>query len=169
MSEAYQVIFNSQGSNVINSNAGKTSVVYNVNWGAFLPKKYKKFHCQFVFKSQNHAGNLTDNGFVNMNIGRVSIFDGQQMSTNLGIVYPVILVANTLAYYCSTNNDNNEFWIDYPINSTVTVTLNTFAGTAMTNMQHYVIMMNLVGIEDDERLGVAYEDTKKGSPFLAGN
>jgi len=165
MPEAFQVIFNSQGSNVLTPTAtpaNRASITYYVNWGAFLPKKYKKFHCQFVFKSQNYAGNLTDNGFVNMNIGRVSVFDGQQMSTNLGIVYPVILVANTNSYYSSTNNDNNDFWIDYPINNSVTVTLNTFGGqTAMTFMPHYVIMLNLIGIED--------EDTKNGSPFLAGN
>jgi hypothetical protein len=104
-----------------------------------------------------------------MNIGRVSVFDGQQMSTNLGIVYPVILVANANSYYSSTNNDNNDFWIDYPINNTVTVTLNTFAGTPMAQMPHYVIMMNLVGIEDHEILGIAYEDTKRGSHFLSGN
>ena len=164
MPEAFQVIFNSQGSNVLTPTAtavNRTNIMYNVNWGAFLPKKYKKFHCQFVFKSLSYPSNLIDNGFVNMNIGRVSVFDGQQMSTNLGIVYPVILVANTLSFYSSTNNDNNDFWIDYPINNTVTVTLNTFAGQAMLNMPHYVIMLNLIGIDD--------EDTKKGSPFLAGN
>ena len=172
MSEAYQVIFNSQGSNVLTPTttaSNRTNITYNVNWGAFLPKKYKKFHCQFVFKSLSYANNLLDNGFVSMNLGRISVYDGQQMSTNLGIVYPVILIANTLSFYSSTNNDNNDFWIDYPINNTVTVTLNTFNGQPMFNMPHYVIMMNLIGIEDNERLGIAYEDTKKGSPFLAGN
>ena len=168
MSEAFQVIFNSQGANVVN-NTSLNAVVYNVNWGAFLPKKYKKFHCQFVFKSQNYNGALVNNGFVNMNLGRVSVFDGQQMSTNLGIIYPQYLTTAAVSYYTSTNNDNNDFWIDYPINNTITVTLNTFAGAPMGNMAHYVIMLNLIGIEDDERLGIAYEDTKKGSPFLAGN
>jgi len=62
MSEAFQVIFNSQGSNVLN-NSNLNAVVYDVNWGAFLPKKCKRFHCQFIFKSQNNVGsNLTDNG-----------------------------------------------------------------------------------------------------------
>ena len=155
MPEAFQLIFNSQGSNVINKDANGNilninAVVYNVNWTAFLPKKYKKFHCQFVFKSQNYGGNLTDNGFLNMNIGRVSVFDGQQMTTNLGIVYPVVLVANAISYYSSTNNDNNDFWIDYPINNTVTLTLNTFGGTVMRNMPHYVVMLNLIGIDDEE-------------------
>jgi hypothetical protein len=149
-SEAFQVIFNSQGSNVLTPTttaANRTNITYYVNWTAFLPKKYKKFHCQFVFKSLNYANNLTDNGFVNMNIGRVNVFDGQQMSTNLGIIYPVVLIANTQSYYSSTNNDNNDFWIDYPINNNVTVTLNTFAGASMSTMPHYVIMLNLIGIE----------------------
>ena len=114
-----------------------------------LPKKYKKFHCQFVFKSINYAGALTDNGFVNMNIGRISVFDGLQMSTSLGIIYPVILNAGN-SFYNSTNNDNNDFWIDYPVNNNITVTLNTFAGAAMGNMPHYVLMLNLIGVDDAE-------------------
>ena len=159
MPEAFQVIFNSQGSkNVLNKDAAGivaniNAVVYNVNWAAFLPKKYKTFHCQFVFKSQNFANlSATDNGFLNMNLGRVSVFDGQQMSTNLGIVYPINLSgsATGVGYYNSTNNDSNDFWIDYPINNTVTVTLNAFGGGVMRNMPAYVVMLNLIGIDDEE-------------------
>ena len=158
MPEAFQVIFNSQGSNVLNKDAAGVvaninAVVYNVNWSAFLPKKYKKFNCQFVFKSQNFANlSVTDNGFLNMNLGRVSVFDGQQMTTNLGIVYPVNLSAssNGVGYYSSTNDDNNDFWIDYPLNNTVTLTLNTFAGGIMRSMPHYVVLLKLIGIDDDE-------------------
>ena len=146
MSEAFQVIFNSQGSNVIN-NTNLNAVQYNVNWTAFLPLKYKKFHCQFIFKSVNYAGALVDNGFVNMNLGRVNVSDGLTMSQNLGIVYPVYLSAG-VSYYNSTNNDNNVFWIDYPINRTVTLNLKTFAGVNMANMQHYTLILNLIGIED---------------------
>ena len=148
MPEAFQVVFNSQGSNV-QTNTNRNAVVYNVNWGAILPKKYKKFHCQFVFKSINYACALTDNGFVNMNIGRISVFDGLQMSTSLGIIYPVILNAGN-SFYNSTNNDNNDFWIDYPVNNNITITLNTFAGAAMGNMPHYVLMLNLIGVDDAE-------------------
>jgi len=156
MAEAFQVIFNSQGSNVLN-NGNINAVVYNVNWGAFLPKKYKKFHCQFVFKSINvigaaQAAALVDNGFVSMNIGRLSVYDGLQMSTNLGIIYPVFSNANS-SFYNSTNNDNNDFWIDYPINNTVTVTIKTFAGGNMAGLPHYVLMLNLIGITDDD-LGI---------------
>ena len=151
MAEAFQVIFNSQGKNVLD-NTNLSSVSYNVNWGAFLPKKYKKFHCQFVFKSQNYNGALTNNGFVNINMGRVSVFDGQQMSNNLGVIYPQYLTAAAVSYYTSTNNDNNDFWIDYPINTSVTVSLNTFAGAPMANVPHYVIMLNLIGIDDEDIL-----------------
>ena len=161
--EIFQVIFNSQGTNTmtaVGNAAQRAAITYNVNWDAIIPRnKYNKFHCQFIFKSLNYtnpgpggggAGNgfLIDNGFVNMNLGRVNIYDGLQQSQNLGIVYPVIL--NTTAnfqssYYNCTNNDNNDFVIDYPNNTTVTITLNTFAGVAMGNMPHYVLILNLMG------------------------
>ena len=35
MAEAFQLIFNSQGSNVLN-NGNINAVVYNVNWGCLL-------------------------------------------------------------------------------------------------------------------------------------
>jgi hypothetical protein len=134
--------------------ANRVAVTYNVNWDAIIPRdKYNKFKCQFVFKSLNYVGGggnglLVDNGFVNMNLGRVNIYDGLQMSQNLGIVYPVIL--NTTAnaqssYYNCTNNDNNDFVIDYPNTIAITITLNTFAGVAMANMPHYVLILNLTG------------------------
>jgi len=150
--EAYLLILNSQGTNLASSNAVRTQITYDVNWGAILPKKYKRFHCQFVFKSQNYAGILADNGFVNINLGRMSIFDGKQQSQNIGMIYPVVSnnTAGSLAsYYNSTNNDNNDFWINYPTMNQITVNLNTFAGVAMGNMPHYCIYLSLVGIPDE--------------------
>ncbi len=64
MPESFQVIFNSRGANVINA-VNLNAIQYNVQWGAFLPTKFKKFHCQFFFKSENYAGVLTNNGFAN--------------------------------------------------------------------------------------------------------
>ena len=156
--EIFQVIFSSQGYNTTSPVANavnRAAVTYNVNWDAIIPKnKYNKFKCQFVFKSLNWSsalngnGFLTDNGFVNMNLGRVNIFDGLQMSQNLGIVYPVILSTTANAqtsYYNCTNNDNNDFVIDYPNNTSVTITLNNFNGAVMANMPHYVLILNLTG------------------------
>ena len=150
--EIFQIIFNTQGSNVMSpvGNAlARSSVTYNVNWGALLPMKYNKFNCQFVFKSINVAGLLIDNGFLNMNIGRVNVYDGLQQSQNLGIVYPVYLntiAGNLASYYNSTNNDNNNFTMDYPNNNSVTLTLKNFDGiTPMTNMPHYVVILNVTG------------------------
>jgi hypothetical protein len=149
MPESFQVIFNSRGANVINA-GNLNAVQYNVNWGAFLPRKFKKFHCQFIFKSENYAGVLTNNGFVNLNCGRVNVYDGTSMTYNLGVIYPVVTSANS-SYYNSTNNDNNDFWIDYPTNNMVTITLNQFNNaTAMANMPNYVLMMNMMGVDDDD-------------------
>lgn len=147
-SEIFQIVFNSQGSNVMSPTvtaANRATITYNVNWRAIIPSKYNKFNCQFVFKSINYNGQLTDNGFLAINTGRMNVFDGLQQSQNLGVVYPVY-VTNALSYYNSTNNDNNNFTMDYPNNNTVTLNLNTFAGVPMANMPHYVVILNLVGI-----------------------
>ncbi len=98
MPESFQVIFNSRESNVINA-ANLSAVQYNVNWGSFLPKNFHKFHCQFIFKSENYNGVLTNNGFVNLNCGKVNVYDGYSMSYNLGIIYPVVTSANSNSSY----------------------------------------------------------------------
>lgn len=154
MSEAFQLILNSQGANCLDVGAvNKSSLRYSVNWGAFLPKKYKKYHCQFVFKSNNYVGVLQQNGFVNINLGHVNCFDGSAMSSNLGMIYPVVLTA-VLSYYSSTNNDNNDFWISYPSNQIITVNLLQFDNvTALANVPNYTIFMNFKGVHDDEILG----------------
>jgi hypothetical protein len=120
-----------------------SSIVYNVNWGSFLPKCYKRFRGEFVFKSENFNGNLTDNGFVNVSFGSsINNFDGLQMTNNLGMVYPVSLVGNT-SFYNSTNNDNNDFIINYPMNNQVTVTLKNFNGNFMGNLPNYTLIITL--------------------------
>lgn len=145
--ESFNIIFSSRGANVLN-NADLNNVLYFVNWGSILPKKYKKFRCQFVFKSENYAGALTDNGFVNINFTRANVFDGYSNTNNLGIIYPCSLVGNS-SFYNSTNNDNNDFFIEYPNNQSVTVSLKNFAGNNMGNMPHYALVLNLIGIPED--------------------
>jgi hypothetical protein len=105
MGESFQVIFNSQSPNVIND--GITTVLYNVNWGAFLPKKYKKFHCYHTFKSKKFTDLTNVNiGLLSINLGRMSCYNGDQMSTHLGIVYPVNLTGNltNIGYYRSAED-----------------------------------------------------------------
>ncbi len=147
MTESYTVIFSSRGTNN-NGVANLNSITYFVNWGAFLPQQYKKFSVEFIFKSENFVGNLTDNGFVNMNIGRLQVYDGVAMSSNIGIVYPVSLVGNT-SFYNSTNNDNNAFIIDYPNNQNITISLKNFAGANMANMPNYALVLNLVPLHNE--------------------
>ena len=155
--ETYQIIFNSQGSNLLSPNgtaAQRASISYDLNWEAIIPRdKYNKFRCQFILRSMiyNGAGGnglLTDIGFVNMNLGRVNIYDGSQQSQNLGIIYPVYL--NTTAnaqrsYYACDSSDNSEFVIDYPNNHMITIGLNNFNGPVLANMPHYVLILSLTG------------------------
>ena len=146
MGEIYQVIFNSQGSNVIN-NTNLNAVQYNVNWDAFLPKQYKKFKCQFIFKSIKIAQATSDFGFVNIDIGKVNIFDGLSMSSNLGIIQPQYFTS-TNTYYSATSADNCEIYIYYPINRVPIITLKTYAGVNIANMTHYTLILNLEGIDE---------------------
>jgi hypothetical protein len=152
MGERFLVLFNSQGNNVIN-NTNLNYVQYNMNWGSFLPKKYKRFHCQFIFKSVNTTTAITANALIGMNLGKVNCFDGNSMTSNLGICYPVINGTNY--FYSSTNNDNNDFYIDYPVNNQITLTLKQFdnvsnllSGGLASNL-HYVLYLSLQGVEEE--------------------
>ena len=146
MPETYQIIFNSQGKNVLN-NTNLNSVVYSVNWAAFLPQKYKKFKGQFIFKSEDYDGGLTANCFVGLNMGRMEIYDGQQMTTNIGVISHSYYFDLNVSYFTATVNDNMDFYCDYPNNSTVTVSLKSLAGVALDQMCHYVLTLSLTGIE----------------------
>jgi hypothetical protein len=146
--ESFNVIFNSQGSNVQN-NSNKSAVVYNVNWAAILPKKYKKFKSKFTMKGYNINAILTDHGFANINVGRTNVYDGNSMTNNMGMIFPNYFTTST-TYYAATNNDNNDFWIDYPVNNIVTLSFVSVTGALMANMQHYILILNLIGIKDDD-------------------
>jgi len=150
--ETYQIVFNSQGSNVMSPNntaVARASISYDVNWEAIIPRnKYNKFRCQFVFKSTIANAHNADIGFVNMNLGKVNIYDGLQQSQNLGIIHPVfpnISAGQNRSYFHCASGDNNEFVIDYPNNHMITMGLKTFNGANMTNMPHYVLILNLTG------------------------
>jgi len=175
--ERFTVIFNTRGSNVlsigvpdepaanveltpavIESNNNYNTVTYNVNWLSILPTKYKKFQCQFVFKS-NKFGHGQNNiakhiiGFIDMNIGRTNIYDGLQMSNNIGYILPRATTASELndLYYSSTTNDNNDFWIDYPTNNQITITLNKLDGKEkIEKMTQYHLYLTMTGILDNE-------------------
>jgi hypothetical protein len=158
MGERFLVLFNSQGTNVI-SNSNLNKVIYNVNWGSFLPVKYKRFRCQFVFKSVNVVATATANGLISMDLGKMNVYDGNTQTTNLGIVYPVL--NGSTSYYSSTNNDNNDFYINYPTNQQVSIILNSFSGSNLlattgspnpSTSYHYVLYLSLEGVEENNDL-----------------
>ncbi len=70
------------------------------------------------------------------------------MSSDLEIIYPVISnnIAGSLSSYFNSVSDG--FCIDYPQNTNITVSLLTYTGTNLSNMQNYVLILTLVGILD---------------------
>jgi hypothetical protein len=82
-----------------------------------------------------------------MDFGNMKIYDGQAMTQNIGIIYPVAFNGTT-TFLNSTNNDNNDFFISFPNNRNVTITIHTFSGADMTVVPHYALIMSLQGIEE---------------------
>jgi hypothetical protein len=86
-------------------------------------------------------------------MGNTYTFDGSTRSNNVGIIYPVITTysaTNTSSFYNSTNNDNNQFYMDYPLSNSVVITLNRYDGSVMRNMPNYTIFLNLVGVSEED-------------------
>ena len=156
--ESILVNFNSQGPYVIN-NTNFNNVTYNLTWGS-LPQKYSKYQVSINFRSNAYlpgalapAGTaLTDVGFINISFGKSFVYDGSSCIGNVAMIYPI--VTNTTAalnssYYCARMNDNCDFVMDYPQPGQFNVTLKTFAGVAMANMQHYNLQMRFTGISGE--------------------
>ena len=146
MGEKYIVVFNTSPSNCIGSSTN--SLTFNINWGAFLDKKYKKFKCSFIFKSVATTTTLNSLGLINANFGKTNIFDGDSMTQNIGFIYPV-QQTTTNFFYNSTNNDNNDFLINYPSNNQVNIKLTTLTGeNLLASNLNYLLYLSLQGIEE---------------------
>jgi hypothetical protein len=157
MRESYQVIFNSQTSDIINKD-NLAEVTYNINWGSFLPKKYRKFEMHYTMKT-NHFSPISEGalGMLNINLGRMENYNGNEVSNDLGLIYPVNLSGNItgLGYY-RTNIGAPPIIVNYPSNNQPTIRLNDFAGDYLSSVQNYICVLNFVGIEEES------------NPFLAG-
>ena len=75
-------------------------------------------------------------------------FDGTSQSDNIGIIYPVL---NNVSYrYQCKSIDNPPFTICYPTSNLITLYLFTFTNTSLLGVGQYVLVLNMVGIPDDE-------------------
>ena len=142
MGEIFQVIFNSIGKNVVN-NTNKASVIYNVNWTAILPTKYKHFKCNYIFKSEDYNGGLDMIVFVDMDIGRTNNFDGLSQTNNIGIIYHSFDYSMNISMFTASSNDNNSFYMNYPTFNNVTLNLRTIDDAILTDMVNYVLILSL--------------------------
>lgn len=149
--DTFVICFNSRDINVVGDNTtadGRCDLAYNVNWAMFLPKKYRKFSCQFTFTSENFAGALTGCGWVRIGTGKMDIYDGFTALNNVGVIVPYY--TGTTSYYNATTNDNPTFIIDYPNNYQVSILLKTFANVNIPDMPHYCIYLSMTGIKESE-------------------
>ena len=148
MSDTYNVIFASRNANAVNI-TNLNAVKYTVNWDSMLNNKYKKYKCSFTFISEATGTAYSVMGLINMSFGcRTNSFDGTSQSDNIGIIYPVL---NNVSYrYQCKSIDNPSFTMGYPNSNLITLNLSTFSNTTLSNMYHYVLVLNMVGIPDDE-------------------
>jgi len=175
MPEQFQVIFNSRGSNVVSSNgtdAARTNILYSMNWASILPRKYKRFQCQFTFKSEQiildsavgRGSMLTETALLGLSTPSYN-YDGNSRVNNIGLVAPVCqyLQVNytsgvpsqcaSQSYFSATVNDNNSFYMDYPKNNQINITLNKTDGTGvLSTCPHYVLMLSFIGIPETSEM-----------------
>ena len=157
MRESYQVIFNSVTSDIV-SKDDLTAVIYNINWGSFLPKKYRKFELHYSLKT-NYFTPLSDGelGILNINLGRMENYNGNEISYDLGMIYPVNLTGSSTNFgYYRTNIGSPPILVNYPSNNQPTIRIKDFSGDSLNAVQNYICILNFIGIEEES------------NPFLAG-
>jgi hypothetical protein len=143
----YNINLNSRNSNVVYASTDLTQVTFYVNWVSCIPlHKYRKYNCSFTFRSEVYAGLISSIGYVNFNAGKSEIYDGLTQSFKLGTIYPVALTS-TNSYYNCTTNDNTSF-ILYPNENMITLKLNNYSGSPLSNMQHFNLQLSLIPIDE---------------------
>ena len=127
-------------------------MTYNVNWNSFIPLEYKKFRCSFIFRSDimalTTATYLNENGLISMNILKTNIFNGSELSNNIGMIYPVVASANTRTYYNSSAGDNPTFEMLYPTNQQITISIKHFNDNVpLIYLPQYILYLTMEVIE----------------------
>ena len=153
MSETYNITFSSRNANAL-IKTNLTQIPYTVNWKTFLPTKYKKFKCNFIFRSDNTQTALNLVSYVTMSFGaQMNCFDGTSQTNILGIVQPYSITngAASSYYYIAKTTDNNSFTMSYPNDNLITLYLkNVTDNASQSNALNYVLILSMVGIPDEE-------------------
>jgi len=169
--ETYLFVFNTKDSNVLsNVSNGNTNVTFNVNWPSYLPTKYNKFKCSVSFKSEMKTVTTLDAntlafpassvGSINFNCGSTNIYQNNNLSSNIAMVYPVVnyyssgtisgVVCNySQSFYRCDIGDNPTFFLKYPTNNVVTIKLLTLSGSSMSFMMGWCMFLSMTGIIEE--------------------
>ena len=163
MPEQFQVIFNSRNSISANATAtDRCNLTYNMNWGSVLPKKYKRFLCQFTFLSEQNLNTLiTETGLVNINLPSNNFNANSRLNT-IGVIHPNVQfytsnINNQSFFQCSTN-DNNNFYMSYPTENQITISINKLDGNALSICPHYILALSFQGVSEVDDKNDNYAD-----------
>jgi len=163
MPEQFQVLFNSRNSiSAIATDANRCNLTYNMNWGSVLPKKYKRFLCQFTFLSEQNLNTvITETGLVNINLPSNNFNVNSRINT-IGVIHPNVQyyisnISNQSFFQCSTN-DNNIFYMSYPTENQITISINKLDGSVLSICPHYILALSFQGVSEVDDKNDNYAD-----------
>jgi len=163
MPEQFQVIFNSRNSiSAIATATDRCNLTYNMNWGSILPKKYKRFLCQFTFLSEQNLNTvITETGLVNINLPSNNFNANSRLNT-IGVIHPNVQfytsnINNQSFFQCSTN-DNNNFYMSYPTENQITISINKLDGSVLSICPHYILALSFQGVSEVDEKNDNYAD-----------
>ena len=139
------------------------TVSFIVNWDSILPKKYQRFLCSFIFRTEvsNNSGstNLPYAAIISAQIGNTNNWDGMNPTNIIGVASPIQIsgtvsgvASGTTNYWSCGINDNAPFTINYPTNNLVTISINNIIPTAnyLTLFPQYILGLNFTAIDNEE-------------------
>jgi len=163
MPEQFQVLFNSRNSiSAIATATDRCNLTYNMNWGSVLPKKYKRFLCQFTFLSEQNLNTvITETGLVNINLPSNNFNVNSRINT-IGVIHPNVQyyisnISNQSFFQCSTN-DNNIFYMSYPTENQITISINKLDGSVLSICPHYILALSFQGVSEIDDKNDNYVD-----------
>jgi len=155
LGEIYRIYFNSNGKNVVETINNSSHLIYRVPWYSILPDKYKRFHCEVVFKTDTLINaqyvNAKDSGFVIMDGLRINGFDGVNNSSNIiSYFYLKTFLKDTSTVAYTNEGYINKFTMSYPTTDLLSVRFKDLVNDDyLDDMAPYLLTLIIQGIEEE--------------------
>lgn len=140
----YTVVFNSTNYQSIATAGNRGSITYGIDW-SFLPQG-KKYKVSFTFNSRQ--GTFTSSNALSLYAdftGSPLVYQAgstiqKQTSNFLGLLFPVMVSANTDTHFVATSLDNSATMItDRPSNNLITIRLLDHTGATYNLAVDYIL------------------------------